>query len=73
MLGHRGEWKDTQGDHSHHSINLLVQQTPQPRRLERHGLSSSISTTPQVPFSMKPGTHDIQAIITPARTWSKMP
>ncbi|MBW0513447.1 hypothetical protein O181_053162 [Austropuccinia psidii MF-1] len=39
-LEHSGGWKDTEGNHTHYSIHLQIQQKPQTRGLEAYGLSS---------------------------------
>ncbi|MBW0467393.1 hypothetical protein O181_007108 [Austropuccinia psidii MF-1] len=36
-FGQYGEWKETQGNHSHTPIHLQAQQTPHTRGLDRHG------------------------------------
>ncbi|MBW0476111.1 hypothetical protein O181_015826 [Austropuccinia psidii MF-1] len=46
-LGHSGEWKDTEGNHTYSAIHFPIQQEPQTRRLERYGSSSSAPPTPQ--------------------------
>ncbi|MBW0567759.1 hypothetical protein O181_107474 [Austropuccinia psidii MF-1] len=39
-LGHSDGWQDTKGNHTHSAISFPIQQEPQTRGLERHGLSS---------------------------------
>ncbi|MBW0493095.1 hypothetical protein O181_032810 [Austropuccinia psidii MF-1] len=46
-LGNSGGWQDTEGNHTHPSINLPIQQERQNKGLERHGSSSSAPPTPQ--------------------------
>ncbi|MBW0540953.1 hypothetical protein O181_080668 [Austropuccinia psidii MF-1] len=38
-----GEWKETEGNHAHTPINLPIQQRPQARGVDRHGLGTSVS------------------------------
>ncbi|MBW0538714.1 hypothetical protein O181_078429 [Austropuccinia psidii MF-1] len=40
-LGHSGGCKDTEGNHTHSSIHLPIQEKPQTRGLEEYGSSSS--------------------------------
>ncbi|MBW0492715.1 hypothetical protein O181_032430 [Austropuccinia psidii MF-1] len=49
-LGHSGGWKDIEGNHTHSSIHIPIQQKPQTRGLEGYGSSSSAPPTPQRPF-----------------------
>ncbi|MBW0481770.1 hypothetical protein O181_021485 [Austropuccinia psidii MF-1] len=58
-LGHSGEWKDNEGNHTHSAIHFPIQQEPQIRRLDRHGLSSSAPPTPQRFLSMEHGQQEI--------------
>ncbi|MBW0467231.1 hypothetical protein O181_006946 [Austropuccinia psidii MF-1] len=59
-LGHSGEWQDTEGNNTHHSIHFPIQQEPQTRGLERHGSSSSAPPTPQRFISMEHGQQEVQ-------------
>ncbi|MBW0495408.1 hypothetical protein O181_035123 [Austropuccinia psidii MF-1] len=36
-LGHRGGWKDIEGNDTHSSIQIPIKQTPQTRGLEGYG------------------------------------
>ncbi|MBW0484515.1 hypothetical protein O181_024230 [Austropuccinia psidii MF-1] len=36
-LGQSGEWQETEGNNTHSSINLSIEQKPQTRRLEGYG------------------------------------
>ncbi|MBW0524097.1 hypothetical protein O181_063812 [Austropuccinia psidii MF-1] len=36
QLGHSCGWKNTEGNHTHFSIHISIQQTPQNRGLERY-------------------------------------
>ncbi|MBW0466501.1 hypothetical protein O181_006216 [Austropuccinia psidii MF-1] len=54
-LAHSGGWKDTEGDHNHYAIQLLIQQKPQKRGLEGYGSIASAPPTPQRSFSMEHG------------------
>ncbi|MBW0485727.1 hypothetical protein O181_025442 [Austropuccinia psidii MF-1] len=72
-LGHSGGWQDIEGNHTHSSIHIPIQQKPQPRGLQGYGLSSSDPPTPQRPFSMERGQQEVQPSIPLGRTWSKFP
>ncbi|MBW0488659.1 hypothetical protein O181_028374 [Austropuccinia psidii MF-1] len=72
-LGHNGEWQDTEGNHTHSSLHLSVQQKPQTRGLVGYGSSSSAPPTPQKYFPMEHGQQEVQTSITMGRTWSKLP
>ncbi|MBW0499456.1 hypothetical protein O181_039171 [Austropuccinia psidii MF-1] len=54
-LGHSGGWQDTEGNHTHSSINIPIQHKPQTRGLEGYGSSSSAPPTPQRSFPMEHG------------------
>ncbi|MBW0491486.1 hypothetical protein O181_031201 [Austropuccinia psidii MF-1] len=54
-LGQHGQWQDTQGNHSHTSIHLPIQQEPQTRGLDRYGSGTSAPPTPQRPAPMEHG------------------
>ncbi|MBW0462122.1 hypothetical protein O181_001837 [Austropuccinia psidii MF-1] len=72
-LGHSGGWQDTEGNHTHSSINLPIQQEPQTRGLEGYRLSSSAPLTPQRSFPMEHLQQEIQPSIKLGRTWRKLP
>ncbi|MBW0477026.1 hypothetical protein O181_016741 [Austropuccinia psidii MF-1] len=63
-LGHSGGWQDTEGNHAHPAIHFPIQQEPQTRGLERHGLSSSAPPTPHRFISMEHGQQDVQPSFT---------
>ncbi|MBW0528095.1 hypothetical protein O181_067810 [Austropuccinia psidii MF-1] len=66
-------WKDTEGNHTHSSINLPIQQKHQTRELEGYGSSSSAPPTPQRSFLMEHGQKEVQPSITLGRNWRKFP
>ncbi|MBW0507414.1 hypothetical protein O181_047129 [Austropuccinia psidii MF-1] len=72
-LGHSGGWKDTEGNHTHSSIDLPIKQKPQTRVLEGYGSSSPGPPTIQRPIPMDPGQQEVQPSITLGRTWRKLP
>ncbi|MBW0464667.1 hypothetical protein O181_004382 [Austropuccinia psidii MF-1] len=72
-LGHSGGWQDTEGNHTHSSIHLLIQQKPQNSGLEGYESSSSPPTTPQISFPMESGKKEVPPSITLGRNWSKTP
>ncbi|MBW0487266.1 hypothetical protein O181_026981 [Austropuccinia psidii MF-1] len=72
-LGHSGGWKDIEGNHTHSSIYIPIQQKPQTRGLEGYGSSFSTPLTPQRTLSMKHGKQEVQPSITLGRNWSKCP
>ncbi|MBW0487369.1 hypothetical protein O181_027084 [Austropuccinia psidii MF-1] len=72
-LGHSGEWKDNEGNHTHSAIHFSIQQEPQTRGLDRHGSSSSAPPTPQRFISMEHEQQEVQPGIPLGRTWSKLP
>ncbi|MBW0529042.1 hypothetical protein O181_068757 [Austropuccinia psidii MF-1] len=49
-IGHSGEWRAIEGNHTHSAIHIAIQQEPQTRGLEGYGSSSSAPPTPQRPF-----------------------
>ncbi|MBW0475628.1 hypothetical protein O181_015343 [Austropuccinia psidii MF-1] len=51
--GHHGGWQNTQGNHSHATIHLPIQQEPQTRGLEGYGSSSSAAQNLQRSVSME--------------------
>ncbi|MBW0580441.1 hypothetical protein O181_120156 [Austropuccinia psidii MF-1] len=51
--GNHGGWKNTQGNHSHTTIHLSIQQEPQIRGLEEYVSRSSDPLTPQRLFLME--------------------
>ncbi|MBW0515126.1 hypothetical protein O181_054841 [Austropuccinia psidii MF-1] len=72
-LGHSSGWQDTEGNHTHSSIHIPIQQSPQTQGLEGDGSSSSSPPTPQRPFSMEHGQQEVQPSIPLGRTWRKLP
>ncbi|MBW0560417.1 hypothetical protein O181_100132 [Austropuccinia psidii MF-1] len=62
-LGHNSGWQDTEGNHTHSAIHFPIQQDPQTRGLEKYGLSSSATPTPQRFISMEHGQQE--AVQTP--------
>ncbi|MBW0473571.1 hypothetical protein O181_013286 [Austropuccinia psidii MF-1] len=62
-LGHSGGWQDIEGNHTHSSIHIPIQQRPQTRGLETYGSSSSAPPTPQRPLAMEHGQQE--AVQTP--------
>ncbi|MBW0556087.1 hypothetical protein O181_095802 [Austropuccinia psidii MF-1] len=72
-LGQSGGEQDTEGNHTHPSIQFPIQQEPQTRGLERYGSSYSAPPTPQICISMEHGQQGLQPGIPLGRTWSKLP
>ncbi|MBW0467465.1 hypothetical protein O181_007180 [Austropuccinia psidii MF-1] len=72
-FGHSGGFNDTEGKHTHSTINFPVQQKPQTRGLEGYGSSSSAPPTPQRSFPMEHGQQEVQPSIPLGRTWGKLP
>ncbi|MBW0478169.1 hypothetical protein O181_017884 [Austropuccinia psidii MF-1] len=72
-LGHSCGWQETEGNHTHSSIHLPIQQKPQTRGLEGYGSSSSAPPIPQRYVPMQHGQQEVQPCITLGRTWSKFP
>ncbi|MBW0502895.1 hypothetical protein O181_042610 [Austropuccinia psidii MF-1] len=66
-------WQETDGNHTHSSIHLPIQQKHQIRGLEGYGSSSSAPPTPQRLIQIEHGQQEVQPIITLGRTWSKFP
>ncbi|MBW0488073.1 hypothetical protein O181_027788 [Austropuccinia psidii MF-1] len=58
-FGHSGAWQDTEGNHTHSTINLPIKQKPQARGLEGYVSSSSAPLTPQRSFPMKHGQQEV--------------
>ncbi|MBW0475247.1 hypothetical protein O181_014962 [Austropuccinia psidii MF-1] len=54
-LGHSDGWKDIEGNNTHSSIYIPIQQKLQTRVLEGYVSSSSAPPTPQRPLSMEHG------------------
>ncbi|MBW0545038.1 hypothetical protein O181_084753 [Austropuccinia psidii MF-1] len=74
--GHLGPsvgWQDIEGNHTHSSIHIPIQQKPQTRGLEGYGSSSSAPPTPQRPLQMEHGEQEVQPSIPLGRTWRKFP
>ncbi|MBW0562250.1 hypothetical protein O181_101965 [Austropuccinia psidii MF-1] len=72
-LRHSGGWQDTEGNHTHPSIKVPIQQEPQIRGRERYGSSSSAPSNPQRFLSMEHGKQEVQRGIPLGRTCSKLP
>ncbi|MBW0480040.1 hypothetical protein O181_019755 [Austropuccinia psidii MF-1] len=72
-LEHSGGWQDTEGNHTHSSIQLPIQRKPQTKRLEGYGASFSAPPTPQISFPMGNGQQEVQPVIPLGRAWSKFP
>ncbi|MBW0566601.1 hypothetical protein O181_106316 [Austropuccinia psidii MF-1] len=72
-LGHNGGWQDTEGNHTHCTINFPIQQEPQTRGLERYESSSSAPPTPQRFISMEHGQKEVPPGIPLGITWRKFP
>ncbi|MBW0505995.1 hypothetical protein O181_045710 [Austropuccinia psidii MF-1] len=72
-LGHSGGWQDTEGNHTHSSIHLPIQQRPQSRGLEGYGSISSVLPTPQRCFSIEHGQKEVQPSMPLGRTWRNLP
>ncbi|MBW0475240.1 hypothetical protein O181_014955 [Austropuccinia psidii MF-1] len=70
-LGHSGGWQDIEGNHTHSTIHIPIQQKPQTRGLEGYGSSFSAPQTPQGPFSMEHVQQEVQPSIPLGRTWGK--
>ncbi|MBW0465771.1 hypothetical protein O181_005486 [Austropuccinia psidii MF-1] len=58
-LGKRSGWQDTEGNHTHYYIHLLIQQRTQIRGLEGYGSSSSDPPTPQRSFPLEHGQQEV--------------
>ncbi|MBW0588209.1 hypothetical protein O181_127924, partial [Austropuccinia psidii MF-1] len=71
--GHSGGWQNIEGNHTHYSIHIPIQQKPQTRGLEGYISSSSAPQTPQRPFSMEHGQQEVQPGIPLGRTGRKFP
>ncbi|MBW0564779.1 hypothetical protein O181_104494, partial [Austropuccinia psidii MF-1] len=69
-LENGGGWKETEGNNTHSTIHLPIQQKPQTRGLEGYGSSSSAPPTPQRSIPMEPGQQEVQPSITLGGTWS---
>ncbi|MBW0519674.1 hypothetical protein O181_059389 [Austropuccinia psidii MF-1] len=72
-LGNSGAWQVTEGNHTHSSIHLSIQQKPQTRGPEGFGSSSSAPPTPQRYFPMEHGQQEAQPSFKLGRTLSKFP
>ncbi|MBW0489637.1 hypothetical protein O181_029352 [Austropuccinia psidii MF-1] len=59
-LGHSGGWQEIEGNDTHSSMHIQIQQKPQARGLEGYGSRSSAPPTPQKPFSMEHGQQEVQ-------------
>ncbi|MBW0484283.1 hypothetical protein O181_023998 [Austropuccinia psidii MF-1] len=58
-LGHSGGWKETEGNYTHSSIHLPIQQKPQTRGLEGYGSRFSAPPNPQRYFIMEHGQQEV--------------
>ncbi|MBW0508339.1 hypothetical protein O181_048054 [Austropuccinia psidii MF-1] len=56
--------QNTEGNHTHATINLLIQQEPQNRELEGYGSIYSAPTTSQRFISMEHGQQEVKANFT---------
>ncbi|MBW0546753.1 hypothetical protein O181_086468 [Austropuccinia psidii MF-1] len=72
-LGHSGGWQNTEGNNTHTSIHIPIQQESQTRGLETYGSSSSAPPTPQRFISMEHLQQEVQPGISLGRTWRKLP
>ncbi|MBW0475675.1 hypothetical protein O181_015390 [Austropuccinia psidii MF-1] len=54
-LGHHGWWQDPEGNYTHSTINLPIEQNPQTRGLEGYGSNSSAPPTPQISIPIEHG------------------
>ncbi|MBW0505923.1 hypothetical protein O181_045638 [Austropuccinia psidii MF-1] len=71
-LEHSGGWQDIEGNHTHSSIHIPINQKPQTRGLEGYASSSSAPSTTQKPFSMERGKQEVQPGIPLGRNRSKL-
>ncbi|MBW0508157.1 hypothetical protein O181_047872 [Austropuccinia psidii MF-1] len=62
-LGHGGEWKETEGNHTHSAIHLPIQQKTQKRGLEGYGSSSSAPPTCERTLPIELGQQEVQPSI----------
>ncbi|MBW0524480.1 hypothetical protein O181_064195 [Austropuccinia psidii MF-1] len=65
-------WNNTEGNHSHTSIHLPVQQEPQIRGLEGYGLSSSAPPASQRLVPVENARREVKPGITLGINWSKL-
>ncbi|MBW0500851.1 hypothetical protein O181_040566 [Austropuccinia psidii MF-1] len=72
-LGHSGGWQNIEGNYTHSTIHIPIQQKPQTRGMEGYGSSSSAPQTTQRTFSMDHGQQEVQSAIPQGRTWRKLP
>ncbi|MBW0518789.1 hypothetical protein O181_058504 [Austropuccinia psidii MF-1] len=68
QLGHSGGWKEIEGNHTHSSIHLPIQQKAQTRGLEGYGSSPSAPSATKTSFPMKHGKQEVQPSIKFGRT-----
>ncbi|MBW0487873.1 hypothetical protein O181_027588 [Austropuccinia psidii MF-1] len=71
--GHHNRWQSTEGNNTHNSIHLPIQQRPQTKGIKGYGSSSSSLPTPQRLFPMEHGQHKVQPSFTLGITWSRLP
>ncbi|MBW0590347.1 hypothetical protein O181_130062 [Austropuccinia psidii MF-1] len=57
-LGHSSRWQNTEGNYTHSTIHLPIQQKPQTRALEGYGASYSAPLTPQRSIPMEYGKQE---------------
>ncbi|MBW0579921.1 hypothetical protein O181_119636 [Austropuccinia psidii MF-1] len=67
-LGHSCGLQDIEGNNTHSSVHIAIQQKPQARGLEGYGSSSSAPPTPQRSFRMENGKQEVQPGIPLGRT-----
>ncbi|MBW0533696.1 hypothetical protein O181_073411 [Austropuccinia psidii MF-1] len=60
QFGHHSRLQDTEGNHTHSAICLLVKQKPQTRGVEDYGSSSSAPPTPQKFIPIEHGQQEVQ-------------
>ncbi|MBW0462489.1 hypothetical protein O181_002204 [Austropuccinia psidii MF-1] len=68
-----GKWQETQEDHAHTTIPLLIQQRPQARGLVRNGSITSAPLNTQRSLAMEHGKQEFQHSSTLGRTWGNLP
>ncbi|MBW0565198.1 hypothetical protein O181_104913, partial [Austropuccinia psidii MF-1] len=66
-------WKATEGNHTHSSIHLPIQNKTQNIGLKGYGSSSSPPLTPQRLIPMDHGQQEVKPSITLSRTWRTFP
>ncbi|MBW0484779.1 hypothetical protein O181_024494 [Austropuccinia psidii MF-1] len=71
--GSHSGMQDTEGNHTHTAIHLLIQQRPQHRRLEGYGSSYSAPPAPQRFITIEDEQQEVRPSFTLGRTWSRLP